>query len=115
MELAKSAQQHLRRTPGLLPLYRILRFSYSLYRTGNFRFVYPYTPGDYYSPLPDRDEVLKRSRVLFERDVAGLPGIALREEVHHVGATHDMYPTAKLSSKDVILEAEEVGHSRIQL
>jgi hypothetical protein len=74
------AKQYMRKVPGLRRLYQTLRLLYSLHRTGNFRFVYPYTPGHYYSPLPDYKEVLARSQVLFDRDTAGCVGIDLREE-----------------------------------
>jgi predicted O-methyltransferase YrrM len=71
----RSARRNLKRIPGLAYLYRILRFNYSLHRTGNFRFVYPFMPGHYYSPLPDHNEVLS-----FESDPIEIPGIDLNED-----------------------------------
>ncbi len=73
-------KQCLRRGAVLARLYQPLKLVYLLRKTGNFRFIYPFTPGHYYSPLPDYKEVLARSQVLLDRDTAECPGINLREE-----------------------------------
>ena len=79
-EIAKMIKQCLRRVPGLARHYLALKVVYLLHKTGNFRFIYPFTPGHYYSPLPDYKEVLARSQVLLDRDTAECSGINLREE-----------------------------------
>jgi predicted O-methyltransferase YrrM len=73
-------RQRLKKVPGLYYLSRILKFHYLLQRTGNFRFVYPYIPGHYYSPIPDYEEVLSKSQVLFDSYVIERPGIDLKRD-----------------------------------
>jgi predicted O-methyltransferase YrrM len=67
----------LDRTGNFRQAIKLLR---SLHQEGNFGFVFPFTPGHYSSPLPDTKEILSRSQVLFDRSMADLPGIDLREE-----------------------------------
>jgi len=52
----------------------------SLHEEGNFKFVFPFTPGHYSSPLPASKEIASRSQALFDRSVTRCPGIDLREE-----------------------------------
>ena len=78
--IVKITKQGLRRVPGLTRHYLALKIVHILYKTGNFRFIYPYTPGHYYSPLPDYKEVLARSQELVDKDTAECPGINLREK-----------------------------------
>ncbi len=75
-----SIRQRLERTPVLSYLYRILKFNYLLQKTGNFRFVYPYVPGHYYSPIPDYKEVLSKSQASFDSDAMERSGIDLKED-----------------------------------
>jgi hypothetical protein len=80
VSVGNSIRYHLRRISGLAYLYRVLKFNYLLHKTGNFRFVFPHTPGHYYSPLPDYKEVLSKSQVLFDTNLTDCRGIDLKED-----------------------------------
>jgi Methyltransferase domain len=82
VSVGDSIRYHLRRNSGLRYLYRVLKLNYLLQKTGNYRFLFPYTPGHYYSPIPDYKEVLAKSQVLFDTDTTECRGIDLQEDAH---------------------------------
>ena len=43
----------------------------------NYRFLQCAPPGHYYSPIPDLDEIDRRSRIVFDRSPTAIPGIDL--------------------------------------
>jgi hypothetical protein len=57
-----------------------IKLLHTLYLEDNFRFLFPFTPGHFSSPLPDFKEISAREQILFDRSVVECPGIDLREE-----------------------------------
>jgi len=77
IEMAKVAAK----VPGLRHIYGALRLYYYMFpKTGSGPLVYQTPPGHFYSPIPDRKDVLARAQVLFDRDTDECPGIDLRKE-----------------------------------
>lgn len=58
---------------------RQFREAFALTKSPNFRFLRPFPPGHFYSPLPDYEEIDKRSSLLFDQSVKEIPGIDLQE------------------------------------
>lgn len=76
--MLSEAKRHLRKVGVLWNARMLFGLMRSLCGSANLRFVFPYTPGHYYSPLPDyKRDVLKGLPASLGEDV---PGVELRDD-----------------------------------
>lgn len=75
-----TAKNRLKRIPGLFSLYWILRSLYNGGKSAFSPYVQAYPAGHFYSPLPDRRDLMARRDELLRDDVYACPGIELREQ-----------------------------------
>ena len=68
------------KTPGCERLYRFLRLIGNLVRSYHYSapFLSFFPPGQFYSPIPNMDEVFAREKEIFRENVHEILGVELR-------------------------------------
>jgi len=70
----------LKKIPGALLFYRLIRFFSCLVKSQSYPFIIVYPPGHFYSPIPNLKHILNKSRVIFARNFIDCLGINLRKK-----------------------------------